>query len=331
MGEENKFETWGFSALAVTIISVTSLIGIFTIKLLDSKHWVYLSDLLLAIGCSVLFCDSFLHLLPHATGLVTCLSEHDGNKIPMLTKMTGFLGVFLLYWILDVLVKRNRFVKSSFYKSSKLPRQRLATISATTFGEAKSLERMTTVTALTDEGLQTQFQEALGAKLTILLMGDMLHNFIDGLAIASAFSISNNTGLATSIAILCHEVPHELGDFAIYFRITKSWKKSIIFNVSSAAVCYIGLIIGLLVSEKVNQAKEWLIMIAAASFVYITVVPMLPELDVSSTPWGQKFKLRFILVLAGFLIGYAIMFCLGWFEPQLAEAFGIGHGHSHAP
>ena len=78
----------------------------------------------------------------------------------------------------------------------------------------------------------------------MIIFGDGVHNFIDGLSIGAAFTESVIAGLSVSLAVLCEELPHELGDFAVLLNSGMTIKQAVIYNFLSACTCYLGLIIG---------------------------------------------------------------------------------------
>uniref|UniRef100_H2YIP2 Uncharacterized protein n=1 Tax=Ciona savignyi TaxID=51511 RepID=H2YIP2_CIOSA len=108
----------------------------------------------------------------------------------------------------------------------------------------------------------------------MIIMGDGLHNFSDGLAIGAAFSSSIAAGLGTSLAVFCHELPHELGDFAILLQAGMSIKKAVLYNGLSACMAFIGVIIGLLIGEYTTSVKLWLLAVTAGGFLYVALVDM---------------------------------------------------------
>ncbi|RXN15429.1 zinc transporter ZIP4-like protein [Labeo rohita] len=107
----------------------------------------------------------------------------------------------------------------------------------------------------------------------MITIGDGIHNFADGLAIGAAFSASWRSGLATSLAVLCHELPHELGDFAILLHCGLSVRNALLLNVGSALTSFIGLYIALSVSTQ-TVAQEWISAITAGFFLYIGLADM---------------------------------------------------------
>ena len=78
----------------------------------------------------------------------------------------------------------------------------------------------------------------------MIIFGDGIHNFIDGLSIGAAFSESILTGMSVSLAVLCEEFPHELGDFAVLLNSGMTVRQAMIYNFLSACTCYLGLVMG---------------------------------------------------------------------------------------
>ncbi len=107
----------------------------------------------------------------------------------------------------------------------------------------------------------------------MVIMGDGLHNFSDGLAIGAAFASSLTTGFGTAVAVLCHELPHEIGDFAVLRRAGVSLKRALVFNVISGILCMIGVFFGLLIGGF-PLLKNWSFLFIAGTFLYISLVDM---------------------------------------------------------
>jgi zinc transporter 6 len=105
------------------------------------------------------------------------------------------------------------------------------------------------------------------------VMGDGLHNFSDGLAIGAAFATSLTTGITTSIAVFCHELPHEIGNFAVLRSAGMPIKRALIFNVVSSVLCFIGVMVGLMLG-RFESFQSFILLFIAGVFLYISLVDM---------------------------------------------------------
>ena len=110
------------------------------------------------------------------------------------------------------------------------------------------------------------------------LIGDSVHNFIDGLIIAASFIVSIPLGITTTVAIAAHEIPQEIGDFGVLIYGGFEKKKAILLNFAVALTVVIGGIVGYLISKSVEQAVVFLIPFAAGGFIYIAATDLIPEI-----------------------------------------------------
>tara|TARA_Y100000310_G_C20609710_1_gene777368 strand:- start:678 stop:1427 length:750 start_codon:yes stop_codon:yes gene_type:complete len=110
------------------------------------------------------------------------------------------------------------------------------------------------------------------------LFADGIHNFVDGLIIAGSYFVSIPVGIATTIAVILHEVPQELADFGVLLYAGLSKTKALLFNFLSAAVAILGAIIGLVIGEASEQFAILILPFAAGGFIYIAGVNLIPEL-----------------------------------------------------
>lgn len=149
------------------------------------------------------------------------------------------------------------------------------------------------------EGLEQEHATHPAAFLN--LFGDGIHNLIDGMIIAGAYLIDLKLGIATTIAVLIHEIPQEIGDFGVLIYSGLSKIKAIVYNLLSALVSVIGAIIVLSfgTSEKITTL---LISLAIGSFIYLSLADLLPE--------THKEKGNYISQLLMFLLGIGVMFGL---------------------
>lgn len=153
----------------------------------------------------------------------------------------------------------------------------------------------------------------------VIIIGDTLHNLSDGLAIGAVFSEGGNSGvsggISTSIAIFCHELPHELGDFAVLLTAGMSVKEALLANFLSALSCYIGLVIGIYVGQE-GEVRFWIFAIAGGVFLYVALVDMLPELMHSDSLQTDP-VVTFLLQNLGLLLGFGIMLIIVLYEEDL--------------
>lgn len=138
----------------------------------------------------------------------------------------------------------------------------------------------------------------------LILISDSVHNFIDGIAIAASFVVSFPLGIATSLAVILHEIPQEIGDFGIliYGGIKKA--KALFLNFISAVAAVFGGLTGFFLSEKIGESVIFLLPFAAGNFIYIACSDLIPEIK-EKTPPKRTISYFFI-----FLLGLALMYAL---------------------
>lgn len=116
------------------------------------------------------------------------------------------------------------------------------------------------------------------------LVGDAMHNFIDGVIIGAAYLVSIPIGVATTIAVALHEIPQEVGDFGVLLHGGFTKKKALLINFGTALFAVLGVVFALILGETAESAVEWLIPIAAGSFLYIAASDLIPELHKETHP-----------------------------------------------
>jgi zinc and cadmium transporter len=147
-------------------------------------------------------------------------------------------------------------------------------------------------------------REEVHATPYITIVGDALHNFIDGIAIAASFLISVPVGLATVTAVIFHEIPQEIGQFAILIHGGWSKRKALLYNFLSALTAIVGALLVLVFSEQFSEAPTLVLGIGAAGFIYIALSDLLPELQKESN------MRRSALQLFWMIVGMAVMAAL---------------------
>ena len=129
------------------------------------------------------------------------------------------------------------------------------------------------------------------------LAGDAIHNFIDGLVIAAAFVVNAKLGWVTTLVVVFHEVPQEIGDFGVLVYGGFSTKRALGLNLLSALTAIAGGVVGYFASLAVASLRPFLLALAAGSFVYIALADLIPELHKQRRP--RSSAMQFMLMIAG--------------------------------
>ncbi|XP_054840702.1 zinc transporter ZIP4 [Eublepharis macularius] len=328
-GRLSDAERYLYGSLATLVICLCALFGIVVLlctACISTYQYVIQTFVSLAVGS--LTGDAMLHLIPtflglHSHGEGHAHEPHGAEDQNMLWKLLAVLGGFYLFFLLEkffILVGHSDCEEESdshkghqcdhgmslqLYQDEMKRRKQekgashadLVAAEEADFNPKRKKER-------------TREMRMLPYMITI---GDGIHNFADGLAIGAAFSSSWKTGLGTSLAVLCHELPHELGDFAALLHAGLSVKRALLLNFLSALTAFLGLYIALSVSTG-EEFEAWIFTVATGLFLYVALCDMLPALMnvKDKRPW-----LLFALQNLGLLAGWGILLLLSLFEENI--------------
>ncbi|OIP60472.1 MAG: ZIP family metal transporter [Nitrospirae bacterium CG_4_10_14_0_8_um_filter_41_23] len=132
------------------------------------------------------------------------------------------------------------------------------------------------------------------------LIGDGIHNFIDGMIIAASFVTDMRLGVITTLAVAAHEIPQEIGDFGILVYGGFSKSKALLFNLLSALTAMAGAVIAYFSFNQIVWLKGFLVPFTAGGFLYIALVDLIPELHKEA---GKgNIALQFIAMIGGLLL-----------------------------
>ena len=120
--------------------------------------------------------------------------------------------------------------------------------------------------------------EGKGSTGAMILIGDGLHNFVDGVLIAAAFLVDEHLGIVTALAVAAHEIPQEVGDFAILLHSGFSRARAFIFNIIASLTTLVGALLAYYSLEDAQHLLPFILAIAASSFIYIAVADLIPGL-----------------------------------------------------
>jgi zinc and cadmium transporter len=149
--------------------------------------------------------------------------------------------------------------------------------------------------------------EEAGQSGWMILIGDGLHNFVDGVLIAAAFMVDFEVGMFTAIAIVAHEIPQEIGDFIVLINAGFSRVRALLYNVVSGALSVLGGVLGYYFLEKANTAMPYLLVIASSGFIYIAVSDLIPQMHRRSH-WRESLRQ---IALIGCGVGLVVLLSRG--------------------
>ncbi len=243
-----------YTIISVIIVSLVSLVGIFSL-LLSKKDLSKILLTLVSLSAGSLFGGAFLHLLPEA------VHEHGFGLQTSLLVLGGVVFFFIIEKLIHM--RRCKHVTKEEYP------------------------------------LVHDHPHHIGL---INLIGDGIHNFVDGLIIAGSYFVGIHVGIATTIAVVLHEVPQELGDFGVLLYSGYSKTKALLFNFLSAAVAIVGAIVGLLLGARSESFVHLILPFAAGGFIYIAGSNLIPEIHKECGLKNSVLHLLAILVGIGLMV-----------------------------
>ncbi|XP_030848888.1 zinc transporter ZIP12 [Strongylocentrotus purpuratus] len=319
-------EIWGYSNLAVLIISLLAVLGAAFIPCMSGFVYEAVLQTMMALAVATLTGDAVLHLIPQAVGLhAHDSSGHDhtvhGPANPELAYVWKCLAVEMAIYAFFLVERVSSLTSCCKHSHAHGNRSINMQVSQTPI---KGLQKTSKVSDsernLTDaedgDEKQSYCLKGCGTVPLMIVMGDALHNFGDGLAIGAAFTIGIPAGLSTTIAVFCHELPHELGDLAVLLNQGMRLSTAVFWNLLSACTCFVGLWVGIPLAQTQN-AREWIFAATAGTFLYVGLVHMLPLLHAYK---GERKGIIFCLQNFGFLLGILVILVIALYEDAISIA-----------
>jgi zinc and cadmium transporter len=149
--------------------------------------------------------------------------------------------------------------------------------------------------------------EVHGSAGPLILIGDAFHNFVDGVVITAAFLTDIPLGITTALAVIAHEIPQELGDFAILLESGYGRTKALLLNGLSSSTTVVGAVIAYFGLDPIREALPFILALSASSFLYIAVADLIPGLHRQGS--GAASVRQLVLLIAG--IGTITLFHQG--------------------
>ncbi|XP_026079967.1 zinc transporter ZIP8 [Carassius auratus] len=334
-------KVWGYGFLAVTVINLAALLGLFLVPLTKKTYFPKVLTYFIGLAIGTLFSNAVLQLIPEALGLDP---KDDNYVLNVVGIFGGFYILFFTERVLKMVLKADPELGHSHF-----PPLQSADITITTFSndavinnisgdiitnntnheinsineksnnpsESPAIEQNACV-LFTCHWLKGEGMSNIKTVAWMITVSDAVHNFIDGLAIGASFTLSLLTGFSTSIAIFCEEFPHELGDFVILLNSGMSVGQAACFNLLSAMCCYLGLALGILLGR--SFAPNAIFAIAGGMFLYISLADMFPEMNsiMATHTKGYRGKIVFFLIQnAGLLTGFTVILLITLFAGDI--------------
>jgi zinc and cadmium transporter len=140
----------------------------------------------------------------------------------------------------------------------------------------------------------------------LILVSDGVHNFMDGIIIGASFMVSVPVGVATTLAVILHEIPQEIGDFAVLLHSGYTKRQALWLNFLSALTAVLGAVVFFLLGSVAEASATWFLPIAAGGFIYIAMADLIPELH--KTTEARYSLLQFFAVVSGVVAMIGLLF-----------------------
>ncbi|MEM8599761.1 MAG: ZIP family metal transporter [Bacteroidota bacterium] len=263
---------------SVLLVSLVSLVGLVTLSWRAARLERFVF-LLVALAVGAMLGSAVLHLIPEAYNQLG-----DGRLVGSLV-LAGVLAFFVLEKVLHWQHDHSRGSHAA---------------------------------SIADQPDTPEVPAPVKPFALMNLVGDAAHNLIDGMVVAAAYLVSIPAGVVTTLAVLLHELPQEIGDFGVLVYGGMSRRRALALNFASGLIGVVGAVIALVIGARVEAFGAYLLPITAGSFLYIAGSDLIPELHHHSHP-----AIKSVGQFAMILLGIALMVL-----PLLAEeALGLGHTH----
>lgn len=307
---------WIHSIGSTLLISAAPFVLLYTIRLDNSEAMKPRLKIILAFASGGLLGDAFLHLIPHSTHPHSHDEHHSheeahshshghdhehGHDMRVGLWVLGGIIAFLAVEKLVRLLKGDEHGHSHGHSQPK----------ETNAKPSKKSEQKTDAKKTDNRKAVKNDSETNEVKITgyLNLAADFAHNFTDGLAIGASYLAGNSIGIVTTITILLHEVPHEIGDFAILIKSGCTKRQAMMLQLVTALGAVAGTALALLGASGEDGSTAWVLPFTAGGFIYIATVSVLPELLEESTKLGQSIK-----EIVAMLIGVGLMIFIAKLE-----------------
>jgi len=316
--------------MSTLLISAAPFFILFFIPLDKSQEKQWLLKILLAFASGGLLGDAFLHLIPHAMmAAETEGGDHhghhhghshggeEGGHVHDMSVGLGVLSGILAFLVVEKVVRimkgghsHSHNVAPADKPKEKPVKEKKKTKDSDGEDESKVSEKKVTKETKEKEKEKASEKEAESSdddeeiKVAgfLNLAADMFHNFTDGLAVGASYLAGDSIGLITTITILFHEIPHEIGDFAILIQSGVPRGKAIALQALTAVGAVTGCALSLLLGGATDAAASLTLPFTAGGFIYIATVSVIPELLEGSSLKQTAMEVAAMLVGVGMMV-----------------------------
>ncbi|XP_029658110.1 protein catecholamines up isoform X1 [Octopus sinensis] len=292
---------------ATLIISAAPVVILFFIPLENTEDNLPFLKILLSFASGGLLGDAFLHLIPHSGSQNSDDSDggHDhhhghshgggGHSHDLSIGLWVLTGI-IVFLTVEKVVRHLKGSHSHSHSHSHSQEKKKEKTSDDEGDDKKEKEENSS-----SKETDSQVQNEIAVSGYLNLAADFAHNFTDGLAIGASFLVGRNVGIVTTITIFLHEIPHEIGDFAILVKSGCTKKRAMLLQLSTALGAMMGTICSLVAGSTGITATAWVLPFTAGGFIYIATVSVIPELLIESS-FRQSIKEIVALILGVYMM-----------------------------
>ncbi|XP_063223577.1 metal cation symporter ZIP14-like [Bacillus rossius redtenbacheri] len=317
----SALEVWGFGLVSVAVISLSGLGGGVFMPFIHTKYYLLGINFFLGLGAGSLTATATLQLIPEAFRIMDYVDHYINISLSIL----GCIWTLYLCQNLSKVIFHTKEAPDlrgpdrDQSGSIRLEEDSLLTITTVRVnGDLEGPDKDLSSLPIDDDTLlapvsTTKVLKSVGEGIAplamMIIIGDGIHNFMDGMSIGAGYAQNVKTGMGLAIAVACEEFPHELGDFAILISSGMPVKKALLYNFLSACTIYFGLAVGIMLGEF---QVEFIFAFAGGLFLYVALTGLFPELSQMLEDCLKKSRRKafWILLLqcAGTMTGITILY-----------------------
>lgn len=248
---------WLYALGSVLLVSLVSLVGVFTLSL-NAERLQRVVFLLVSFAVGAMLGGAVIHLIPRA---FHALGDLTGGLLVLAGVVAFFVLEKFLHWRHDHdVAEPHGHVLAHGHRHGAAPVKPFAAMN---------------------------------------LVGDAAHNLIDGAVIAAAYLVSVPAGIVTTVAVMLHEIPQEIGDFGVLVYAGMAPKRALLFNFASGLAALLGAALALGIGSQVEGFADYLLPITAGSFLYVAGSDLIPELHHHHSTPASKSVWQLVMILLG--------------------------------